>query len=362
VPNADDLYLAVEEYETACKARRATWGQSARRDDLERELAVRAQAEAAVAQADAQRARAESALRAAGQRCEMDSDDLGGLELRLKAWKDERSAALSARAEAYQGWTRLQALLDGATLEDLEARSRRRQSEADTLTAELGDITSETEGPPEDSGRTLEALRQDLQGAEAAANLAKGRAEQRAATLQSVVEAEEDLDASKAELKRITRLAGILDKTEEFLEKAQDKVHRDMAPRLAAAVKQALPAVTNGRYTDVRVFPDTLKVDVLDPAGEWRDATHLSHGTAEQVYLLLRVALSDQLTNPDEVTPLILDDVLVQSDTERKVAILSVLHQLSKDRQVILFTQEDDVLSWADQNLVGANDRVERLQ
>jgi exonuclease SbcC len=89
---------------------------------------------------------------------------------------------------------------------------------------------------------------------------------------------------------------------------------------------------------------------------------HLSHGTAEQVYLLLRVALSDQLTQPDEVTQLILDDVAVQSDTERKIAILSVLHQLSKDRQVILFTQEDDVLSWADQNLVGANDRVERLQ
>ena len=362
VPNGDDVYLAVDEYEAACKARRATWGQSARRDDLERELSVRTQAEAAAAQARAQHARAESALRAAGQRCEMGSDDLEALELRLKTWKNERSAALSARAEAYQGWTSLQALLDGATLEELEARSRRRQSEADTLAAELGDITTETEGPPKESTRTLEALRQDLQGAEAAANLAKGRAEQRAATLQSVVEAEEDLDASKAELKRITRLAGILDKTEEFLEKAQDKVHRDMAPRLAAAVKQALPAVTNGRYTDVRVFPDTLKVDVLDAGGEWREATHLSHGTAEQVYLLLRVALSDQLTQPDEVTPLILDDVLVQSDTERKIAILQVLHLLSKDRQVILFTQEDDVLSWADQNLVGANDRVERLQ
>ena len=73
-------------------------------------------------------------------------------------------------------------------------------------------------------------------------------------------------------------------------------------------------------------------------------------------------ALSDQLTNPDEVTPLILDDVLVQSDTERKIAILRVLHLLSKDRQVILFTQEDNVFSWGEQNLVGADDRVERLQ
>jgi exonuclease SbcC len=292
----------------------------------------------------------------------MESNDLGALELLLRAWKDKRSAGLSGRTEAYQGWARLQALLDGGTLEELDARSRRRQGEADILAAELGDIIAETDGPLEGPPRTLDALRKELQGAEAAANLAKGRAEQRALTLQSVVEAEEDLETSMTERNRITRLASILDKTEEFLEKAQDKVHRDIAPRLAAAVKQALPAVTNGRYTDVRVFPDTLKVDVLDPAGEWRDATHLSHGTTEQVYFLLRVALSEQLTQPNEVTPLILDDVLVQSDTERKIAILRVLHLLSKDRQVILFTQEDDVLSWAEQNLVGANDRVERLQ
>jgi exonuclease SbcC len=359
-PHGGDCYLAVDEYEAACKARRAMSEQSARRGDLERELIVRKQAEVAAAQVLAQQARAESTLRAAGQRCEMDIEDLGALELRLKAWKDERTAALAARAEAYQGWARLQALLDGATLEELEAQSRHRQGEADILGAEFSEITAD--GTQEDSVRTLEARRQELQCAEAAANLAKGRAEQRAATLQSVVEAEEDLEASRTELNRITRLAGILEKTEEFLKKAQDKVHRDMAPRLAAAVKHALPKVTNGRYTDVRVFPDTLRVDVLDPTGEWRDATHLSHGTAEQVYLLLRVALSDQLTQPNEVTPLILDDVLVQCDTERKTAILRVLHMLSKDRQVILFTQEDDVLSWAEQNFVAGDDRVERLQ
>ena len=50
------------------------------------------------------------------------------------------------------------------------------------------------------------------------------------------------------------------------------------------------------------------------------------------------------------MTPLILDNVLVR-DTGRKIAIVCVLHLLSKDRRpVILFTREYDVLS---QNLVG---------
>jgi hypothetical protein len=57
----------------------------------------------------------------------------------------------------------------------------------------------------------------------------------------------------------------------------------------------------------------------------------------------------------------ILDDVLVQSDAERKVAILRVLHVVGKDRERFS-RRKDDVLSWAEPHLAGAYDRVERLQ
>ena len=38
----------------------------------------------------------------------------------------------------------------------------------------------------------------------------------------------------------------------------------------------------------------TLSVQVRAPGGRLRDAGGLSHGTTEQVYLLLRVALADR--------------------------------------------------------------------
>ena len=128
---------------------------------------------------------------------------------------------------------------------------------------------------------------------------------------------EEALAAAQAEMARVQTLDETLTETLRFLDAAQQRVHRDIAPVLANSVRRWLPRVTSGRYADVRVDPQTLKVSVLGPDGRWRDAALLSRGTAEQIYLLLRVALAEHLTRDDEICPPILDDVTVQCDDER---------------------------------------------
>jgi uncharacterized protein YhaN len=57
----------------------------------------------------------------------------------------------------------------------------------------------------------------------------------------------------------------------------------------------------------------------------------------------------------------VLDDVTVQADTTRTGALLDLLHAMSRERQVVLFTQEDDVLSWAENHLDAPQDRLVRL-
>jgi hypothetical protein len=56
-----------------------------------------------------------------------------------------------------------------------------------------------------------------------------------------------------------------------------------------------------------------------------------------------------------------LDDVTVQFDNVRTEALLGVLHAISKERQVILFTQEDYVLAWAKKNLQASIDCLRTL-
>ena len=141
------------------------------------------------------------------------------------------------------------------------------------------------------------------------------------------------------------------DLTKGFLASAQERAHRDIAPVLAASVRRSLPAVTQGRYTDVIVDPRTLTVQVCGEQRRWRPADRLSHGTTEQVYLLLRLALADHLVKPGTRCPMLLDDVTVHAVAGRVPALLERLRAAANDRQIVLFTQQDQVLDWARQHL-----------
>ena len=65
--------------------------------------------------------------------------------------------------------------------------------------------------------------------------------------------AEEALGAATVELQRVNRLRETLQLTKEYLAKAQTRVHRNVAPLLAASVSTRLSHVTHGRYADVVV-------------------------------------------------------------------------------------------------------------
>ena len=159
----------------------------------------------------------------------------------------------------------------------------------------------------------------------------------------------------------LQELERVLELTRSFLLRAQERVHRSVAPRLAEQISCWLPRVTDGRYVRALVDPATLAIGVREAAGPWREAALLSHGTAEQVYLLLRVALADRLTRPGEVCPLIVDDPTPHFDAERTVAMLDLLLRVAESRQVVLFSQETEVLAWAERQLAEPRHRLWRL-
>ena len=104
------------------------------------------------------------------------------------------------------------------------------------------------------------------------------------------------------------------------------------------------PRVTNGCYLDVAVESAHLTMRVTEASGAVHHAELLSHGTTEQLFLLLRVTLSQVLSGDRETAPL--DEVTVQSDQARTMEIMALLHKISADHQVLLFTQERDVVAW----------------
>jgi DNA repair exonuclease SbcCD ATPase subunit len=197
------------------------------------------------------------------------------------------------------------------------------------------------------------------------AALRAGRADERRAergsALPSAAEAQEALAAANRELTRVLELDETLGQAIGFLSRAQERVHRSVAPELTDVLRRWLPRLTDGRYVDARLDPALLEVSVAGVDGEFRRAQLLSHGTAEQIYLLLRVALVRRLTADHDTCPLLLDDVTVHADPVRTAALLELLHELSDERQIVLFAHQDQVREWAYEHLVAERDAVVEL-
>ena len=215
----------------------------------------------------------------------------------------------------------------------------------------------------DDLGSLLDVEREELARAREVASAQRGALAEMQRDLPDVAEAEEGLADAAAELSRVTDLQEVLAETTRLLRAAEERVHRDLAPILAAAITRWLPRVSGGAYIDASVDPADLSVRVKEASsGRWRSALLLSEGTREQIYLLLRVAMAQHLVTTGETAPLLLDEVTAQADAERKSQLLDVLHELSAERQIILFTHDDDVIDWAARTLAEPSDRLIELR
>ena len=123
---------------------------------------------------------------------------------------------------------------------------------------------------------------------------------------------------------------------------------RAQAPMVAAASRY-FSLMTGGRYP--RLVADevdekpTLRAERDD--GRLIGVEAMSEGTADQLYLALRLAALELRRASHPHMPLILDDVLVTSDDERATHILRALARFAEGGQVMLFTHHQHLVNLA---------------
>src|SRR5436309_4212552 len=352
VEMSEHLEDALERYREACESRAKIAGEGSRRQDLEPQLATRRQMEAAAGKIRLQRENARQELVTVAEHCGVPLAPEDQLAQDLHHWRNATTEEIRVEQQGLEKWRELDTLLEGLTLQEFQAKVQQHRENALLLSspfssAELSEARSNIE---QYEAQIPELAAHADWGAQEVAYV-PGQIRSYAEHPVSVSDAEEELRIAEEKLANIRMLDDTLETTHLFLSQAHDSVHRDIAPFLAEVVRHWLPEITLGRYVDARVDSQTLEVQVCYTSGEWRDATRLSHGTADQIYLLLRLAMVEYLTKPSEVCPLILDDITLQSDTRRKERLLNMLRKVSEQRQVILFTQEEEVLQWAKKNL-----------
>lgn len=112
--------------------------------------------------------------------------------------------------------------------------------------------------------------------------------------------------------------------------------------------------LTCGDYVGLRVDYDEKDQPILHGVRSDKDdvpAPGMSAGTADSLYLALRLASLQHRCEQGKPMPLIVDDCLQQLDDDRATAAMEVLSRLSKTTQVILFTHHSHLAGLAKQHL-----------
>lgn len=122
---------------------------------------------------------------------------------------------------------------------------------------------------------------------------------------------------------------------QELLVKAKQELQRRFAPRISQRAQEIFASLTGGRYQRIALAEDLSVSTAAEGEDTLRGSLWRSDGTADQMYLALRLAVAEELT-PN--APLVLDDAFVRFDDGRLKEALNILNQTGEGKQVILFT------------------------
>ncbi len=157
-----------------------------------------------------------------------------------------------------------------------------------------------------------------------------------------------------ADLQAKARRYLVLKATEWVLDRAV-QIHKDRAgPVLEKRAGELFATLTGGRYRGFEVDPKQGgEIRILRCDGDELETDELSDGTADQLFLALRLAVVEQFLMAEGPIPVVLDDVLVHFDDDRARYGLETLATIGQKTQVLLFTHHRRIVELA-QDVDGA--------
>ncbi len=157
----------------------------------------------------------------------------------------------------------------------------------------------------------------------------------------SLAEIEEDIDFYEYKIKTFKRKIKVAEIAAERITKISDSIKGDFMPLLKKSISDNFAYLTGGKYNGVVIDSD-MNITVLSEDNKDRkiELESLSGGTLDQLYLSLRLGLSNILSGSQNI-PLIFDDSFVQYDSKRLKKSIEMLARESERRQVILLTCQE---------------------
>ena len=162
-----------------------------------------------------------------------------------------------------------------------------------------------------------------------------GQCQGRMETLGDAGALKRQLDGVNARIQELEKVHAAVILAQQTLEKAKLELQRRFAPRISQRAQELFAQLTDGRYQRISLGEDLSVSTAAQGEDTLHSALWRSDGTADQLYLALRLAVAEELT-PD--APLVLDDAFVRFDDDRLRKALNILKQSGEEKQILLFT------------------------
>ena len=156
---------------------------------------------------------------------------------------------------------------------------------------------------------------------------------------------DEKLQALNEEYEELKNLNSSFNIARDVLENAYVKMKSSISPKFTNDLSNTVNKISNGKYKNVR-FNDEEGIVVEVENGSYINAHRLSTGTIDQLYISLRLAILNEISN--ENMPIILDESFAYYDSERLENVLKYLAEEYPDKQIIIFScteREKDILN-----------------
>ena len=153
--------------------------------------------------------------------------------------------------------------------------------------------------------------------------------------LDDMITLEEKLEANNAKLRDLEKQESTINIAISTLTEAYEEMKDTITPKFTQNLSSSIKQISNNKYEKVTINDDNGMI-VENSRGEYIDASKLSTGTIDQLYLALRLSMIDELSK--EQLPIILDETFAYFDNDRLENILKHLNEELKNHQTIILT------------------------
>ncbi len=168
-----------------------------------------------------------------------------------------------------------------------------------------------------------------------------GRVEERITMMEKSEERSRALSRQETILARIDEAAeqwAVITLCRALLDETRKIYETERQPEVLRQASSFFSVMTEGRYPRVIAPLDGGEIQVERADGVRLSPQILSRGTAEQLYLSMRLALVREYANHVDPLPVVFDDIFVNFDPERSRTSFKALRGLCATHQVLLFT------------------------